>query len=87
MGDRISVISATYSVIWMTLIFVLLLFPSYESPDEREMNYAVVVLGCVGGFCVGYWWVPGWGGKTFFRGPVRTIDEVLGERVIVGNGR
>ncbi|ESZ90187.1 hypothetical protein SBOR_9440 [Sclerotinia borealis F-4128] len=82
MGDTISYLSAIYSVAWMTFIFILLLFPSYKNPDAQEMNYAVVVLGCVLLFCVVYYWVPGFGGRTFFKGPVRTIDEVLGE-----NGR
>ncbi|TGO23686.1 hypothetical protein BPAE_0124g00180 [Botrytis paeoniae] len=80
MGDKISYISAVYSVVWMTFIFVLLLFPSYEDPNADEMNYAVVVLGFVLIFCTAYYWCPKYGGKTFFKGPVRTIDEVLEER-------
>ncbi|KAF7916801.1 uncharacterized protein EAE98_010523 [Botrytis deweyae] len=80
MGDKISYISAVYSVVWMTFIFVLLLFPSYEDPNADEMNYAVVVLGFVLVFCTAYYWCPKYGGKTFFKGPVRTIDEVLEER-------
>ncbi|KAF7920558.1 uncharacterized protein EAE97_011451 [Botrytis byssoidea] len=80
MGDKISYISAVYSVIWMTFIFVLLLFPSYEDPTADEMNYAVVVLGFVLIFCTAYYWCPKYGGRTFFKGPVRTIDEVLEER-------
>ncbi|TGO36809.1 hypothetical protein BHYA_0114g00230 [Botrytis hyacinthi] len=80
MGDKISYISAVYSVVWMTFIFVLLLFPSYEDPTADEMNYAVLVLGFVLVFCTAYYWCPKYGGKTFFKGPVRTIDEVLEER-------
>lgn len=48
------------------------------------MNYAVVVLGFVLVFCVAYYFVPGFGGKTFFTGPVRTIDEIMGENPEVG---
>jgi len=79
MGDTLSYISAVYSVAWMTFIFVLLLFPSYPEPTPQEMNYAVAVLGFVLVFCVGYYYVPGFGGKTFFTGPVRTIDDILDE--------
>ena len=79
MGDKLSYISAIYSVIWMTFIFIILLFPSYPDPSLDEMNYAVVVLGCVLIFCVVYYWIPGFGGKTFFTGPVRTIDDVVAE--------
>ena len=79
MGDKLSYISAVYSVVWMTFIFILLLFPSYPDPTPDEMNYAVVVLGFVLIFCVVYYWMPGFGGKTFFTGPVRTIDDIIGE--------
>jgi amino acid transporter len=79
MGDKISYISAWYSVAWMTFIFILLLFPTYPNPTPQEMNYAVVVLGFVLVFCVVYYYVPGFGGKTFFTGPVRTIDEIIDE--------
>lgn len=79
MGDTISLISAVYSVAWMTFIFIILLFPSYQNPDSEQMNYAVAVLGFVLVFCVVYYWFPKYGGATFFKGPVRTIDEVLEE--------
>jgi amino acid transporter len=77
MGDTISKICATYSIAWMTFIFILLLFPVYENVGPNEMNYAVAVLGFVLVFCVAYYFVPGFGGKTFFTGPVRTIDDML----------
>jgi amino acid transporter len=79
MGDKISYISACYSVAWMIFIFILLLFPTYPNPMPQEMNYAVVVLGFVLLFCVVYYYVPGFGGKTFFTGPVRTIDDIIDE--------
>lgn len=34
------------------------------------MNYAVVVAAGVWAFAIGYWFFPGIGGRTFFRGPV-----------------
>lgn len=77
MGDKLSYISSVYSVLWMTFIFILLLFPVYPDPTPDEMNYAVVVLGFVLVFCVSYYYVPGFGGKTFFTGPIRTIDEAV----------
>ena len=79
MGDSLSYISACYSVAWMTFIFILLLFPAYQDPTPDEMNYAVVVLGFVLVFCIVYYWLPKIGGKTFFTGPVRTIDDIVDE--------
>lgn len=77
MGHTLSTLSAGFSVLWMTFIFILLLFPSYSDPTPDEMNYAVVVLGFVLVFCLVYYYFPKYGGKTFFTGPVRTIDEVI----------
>lgn len=77
MGPTLSYISAVYSVLWMTFIFVLLLFPTWPDPDPTQMNYAIVVLGAVLIFCVAYYYFPKYGGKTFFTGPVRTIDELV----------
>ncbi|KAH8592740.1 amino acid permease-domain-containing protein [Bisporella sp. PMI_857] len=79
MGDTLSLIFSVYSIIWMTFIFTLLLFPSYPNPNAQEMNYAIVVLGAVLLFCVSYYYFPKYGGKTFFTGPVRTIDDVVVE--------
>ncbi|KAK6332281.1 GABA-specific high-affinity permease [Orbilia brochopaga] len=75
LGRTMSFISALYSVLWMTFIFILLLFPAYPRPDETQMNYAVAVFGAVLLFCLGYYYFPKYGGKTFFHGPVRTVDE------------
>lgn len=58
----------------MVFIVVLLFFPSYQKPDAEQMNYAVVVVGIVVIFCLAYYYFPRYGGKTFFRGPVRTIE-------------
>lgn len=77
MGDRWSYISAVYSIVWMLFIIILLLFPSYQNPSIEEMNYALVVLGAILTFCIVYYWMPVIGGKTFFTGPIRTIDEVI----------
>jgi amino acid transporter len=83
MGDTLSIISAFYSVAWMTFIFILLLFPTYPNPNADQMNYAVAVLGFVLVFCVGYYYFPGCGGKTFFTGPVRTIDDVVDNSAVM----
>lgn len=83
MGPTLSLISAIYSVAWMTFIFILLLFPTYPDPTPDQMNYAVVVLGFVLIFCVVYYYMPGIGGKTFFMGPVRTIDDVVAGNEVV----
>jgi amino acid transporter len=82
-GDFWSPVLSVFSVLWMTFIFILLLFPSFPDPDKDQMNYAVAVLGFVFVFCLVYYYFPKYGGKTFFTGPIRTIDEVLGVEEVV----
>jgi hypothetical protein len=63
----------------MTFVFILLRFPSYPDPNPDEMVYAIAVLGFVLMFCDMYYWMPDFGGNTFFTGPVRTIGDVIDE--------
>jgi len=78
LGDTLSYAFAVYSVAWMIFIFILLIFPDFPNPTPAEFNYAVVVLGFVLAFCTVYWYLPVIGGRYFFTGPVRTIDELIG---------
>ncbi|BFZ65498.1 polyamine transporter tpo5 [Saitoella coloradoensis] len=75
MGQRLSLLSAYIGTAWMGFMFVILLFPSYHNPNAAEMNYAIVVFGFVIMFALGYFYLPRIGGKTFFKGPVRTVEE------------
>ena len=49
--------------------------PADINPDPATMNYACVVAAGVWAFSLGYYYMPGIGGKTFFRGPVTTEYE------------
>ena len=49
-------------------------FPSAPGPDASSMNYEVVVFGAWLALCLGYFYVPVYGGVHWFNGPVRTID-------------
>jgi amino acid transporter len=72
---RFSFINSIVAVLWMIFIVVLLFFPTYQIPNAEQMNYAIVVVGFVVVFCLSYYYFPKYGGKTFFDGPVRTIDS------------
>ena len=72
---KLSFINSIIAVVWMVFIVVLLFFPSYQQPDAEQMNYAIVVVGVVVIFCLAYYFFPLYGGKTFFHGPVRTIES------------
>ncbi|CAF1097120.1 unnamed protein product [Adineta steineri] len=72
---RFSFINSIAAVLWMIFIVILLFFPSYQTPNAEQMNYAIAVVGFVFIFCLLYYYFPKYGGKTFFHGPVRTIDS------------
>ncbi|KAL1754497.1 amino acid permease-domain-containing protein [Schizophyllum commune] len=62
------------AVAFMTLMSVVFLFPATPNPAVPDMNYSVVVLGGVLGASVVYFYVPRYGGKYWFTGPVSTVD-------------
>ncbi|EPX71673.1 uncharacterized protein SOCG_01888 [Schizosaccharomyces octosporus yFS286] len=64
---------ASWSLLWMWFMIIMLLFPEYQNPSQAQMNWAIVVLGFVMLFCIVYYYIPKVGGKTFFRGPVSTL--------------
>ncbi|KAI5829402.1 amino acid transporter [Schizophyllum commune Tattone D] len=63
------------AVAFMTLMSVVFLFPATPNPAVPDMNYSVVVLGGVLGASVVYFYVPRYGGKYWFTGPVSTVEE------------
>lgn len=72
---RFSKPCAAIACIWMIFACVIFCFPADINPDPATMNYACVVAGGVWAFSLGYYFLPGIGGKTFFRGPVTTEYE------------
>ena len=72
---KFSIGNSIIAVLWMFFIIVVLFFPTYQKPDATEMNYAIVVVGSVVILCLIYYYFPKYGGKTFFQGPVKTIDS------------
>lgn len=67
--------AALWSLVWMWFMILMLLFPQYQKPNQDEMNWAIVVLGFVMVFCVVYYYLPKIGGKTFFTGPIPTVQQ------------
>ncbi|KAI0324639.1 APC amino acid permease [Cubamyces sp. BRFM 1775] len=65
---------AVIAVAWMVFSTTITAFPSAPGPDASSMNYEVVVFGAWLALCLGYFYVPVYGGVHWFNGPVRTID-------------
>ena len=67
---------AGISVLWMILVIVILSFPNNPGPDAASMNYTCLLMFGYMFICLGYYYVPVYGGKYWFKGPVRNVDTV-----------
>ncbi|KAJ7903166.1 amino acid/polyamine transporter I [Mycena leptocephala] len=64
---------ALTAVAWMVFMTVVLMFPTAPDPTAMTMNYTSVVFGGVLLLSVGYYYLPGYGGVHWFRGPVANV--------------
>jgi hypothetical protein len=64
----------------MAFTGVVFLFPATPGVGVRGMNYTVVVLGGVLVLSLVYYYVPKYGGKNWFTGPVPTVNVREGHR-------
>jgi hypothetical protein len=59
----------------MWFMLVVFLFPAAPTvPTAGDMNFTVVVLGGVLALSLIYYFLPVYGGRHWFTGPVRTVD-------------
>ncbi|KAH6911887.1 APC amino acid permease [Coprinopsis sp. MPI-PUGE-AT-0042] len=66
---------AAISVLFMWFMLVIFLFPGAPTvPTAGDMNFTVVVLGGVLFLSLIYYFLPVYGGRHWFTGPVRTVE-------------
>jgi hypothetical protein len=53
---------------------IVFLFPATPKVDVADMNYTIVVLGGALFLSLVYYYLPVYGGKNWFTGPVATVD-------------
>jgi Amino acid permease len=70
------------SVVFMTVLSTVFLFPSTPQTSVASMNYTVVVLGGVMIFSVVWYYFPKYGGVHWFRGPVRNVGKTDSESTV-----
>lgn len=63
---------ALISVGFMTMMIVILLFPTDKAPTSATMNYTVVVFGGIVILNTIYYFISG---RYWFVGPARTVDD------------
>jgi len=63
------------AVLFMTFASIVLIFPSNPSPVQSNMNYTVLVIGGWILLCLIYYYLPVYGGKYWFKGPVSNLPE------------
>ncbi|KIJ35490.1 hypothetical protein M422DRAFT_180705, partial [Sphaerobolus stellatus SS14] len=72
---------AILAVTFMIFITIVFLFPANPNPTAADMNYTLVVLGGVIFFAIVYFYIPKYGGKYWFNGPISTIGNFQTEQI------
>ena len=62
----------------MTLVIAIFCFPANPAPDATSMNYTSLLLGGYILICLAYYYVPVYGGKYWFKGPVGNVESSEG---------
>ncbi|PFH48189.1 hypothetical protein AMATHDRAFT_150477 [Amanita thiersii Skay4041] len=65
---------AIVAVTWMAFITVVFFFPLNPNPKATDMNYAVVVFGGTLLMVTAYFYMPKYGGRYWFKGPINTLN-------------
>ncbi|KAF8874578.1 amino acid/polyamine transporter I [Gymnopilus junonius] len=78
---RLSVPVTFTAVAFMAFIIIILLFPLNPGPTPATMNYTIVVVGGTLTLSTVYYFFPVYGGRHWFSGPVRNIDDKSTEEV------
>lgn len=72
-----SVLIGTISCLYIMFQFVVLLLPQLYPVTAETLNYAPICIGIVSLVSLAGWWAPfGLGGRYWFTGPKRTIDDI-----------
>ncbi|PPQ75223.1 hypothetical protein CVT26_008308, partial [Gymnopilus dilepis] len=62
------------AVLFMAFMSTVFLFPTTPQTNVQDMNYTIVVFGGVMILSLIYYYLPKYGGKNWFTGPVSNID-------------
>jgi len=72
---------AAVALLWLVFGIIILIFPTSPAPDAPDMNYTVVVLAAWLALCLGYYYLPVYGGVHWFKGPIANVDIGEGETI------
>lgn len=81
---RYSMFCATVSCFWISFLVVILLLPQVYPITAQTLNYAPIMIGAITLISLVGWILPwGYGGRSWFKGPIRTIndEDLTGARV------
>ncbi|KAF8206095.1 hypothetical protein K438DRAFT_1480678, partial [Mycena galopus ATCC 62051] len=70
---KFSPLVAAITVAWMSFMYIVLLFPAVPQIMAAGMGYTVVVMRGLICCSIAYYYFPGYGDKTRFKGPIRNI--------------
>ncbi|KAF8742321.1 hypothetical protein AX14_005190 [Amanita brunnescens Koide BX004] len=68
---RFSIPIAVTAVTWIAFITIVFILPEINPVNSQTLNYAIVAVGIVVSYCIGFWLLSA---RKWFTGPVRQIE-------------
>jgi len=66
---------AVIASLWISFLFVVLILPQLYPVNAQTLNYAPICIGIISIVSLAGWFFPRWGGRHWFKGPIKTITE------------
>ena len=72
---KLSTPLAATATLWICFLFVVLLLPQLYPVTAETLNYTPICIGIISIVSLVGWWLPKFGGRHWFKGPIKTITE------------
>lgn len=84
---RFSLPAAVVTGCYISFLVIVLLLPQLYPVTGETLNYAPIMIGGISIISLVGWWLPfGYGGRSWFKGPQRTISVEEVERGVIIEG-
>ena len=64
---------ATIAVLWIAFISIAFILPNENPVNSQTLNYAIVAVGIVLTYCLGFWLISA---RKWFTGPIKQIEGI-----------
>ena len=83
---KLSLPLAIISGLYILFLFAVLVLPQLYPVNANTLNYAPICIGIITIISLGAWFLPVWGARNWFQGPIKTITEEQMRNITVEGG-